>query len=45
MQARKLVDGEMAEGSGVALPGVDPSTGTALAMIPKASGEQIEAAA
>ena len=45
MQTKMLINGELTEGTGDALPVLDPATGAEVARIPEASPEQIEAAA
>ncbi|NOD90042.1 MULTISPECIES: gamma-aminobutyraldehyde dehydrogenase [unclassified Ruegeria] len=44
MQTKMLIDGQMVEGQGDALPVLDPSTGETVAHVPEATPEQIEAA-
>ncbi|WP_171178646.1 MULTISPECIES: gamma-aminobutyraldehyde dehydrogenase [unclassified Ruegeria] len=44
MQTKMLINGEMVEGQGDALPVLDPSTGETVAHVPEATPEQIEAA-
>lgn len=44
MQTKMLINGEMVEGGGDALPVLDPATGEAVAQVPEASADQIEAA-
>lgn len=45
MQTKMLINGELIEGGGEALPVLDPSTGEIVAQIPEATPKQIEAAA
>ncbi|MEX0303728.1 MAG: aminobutyraldehyde dehydrogenase [Leisingera sp.] len=45
MQTKMLINGELTEGSGEALPVVDPATGETITQMAGASPEQIEAAA
>lgn len=44
MQTKMLINGEMVEGDGEALPVLDPSTGEEVSRVAEASTEQIEAA-
>ncbi|MCG7522183.1 gamma-aminobutyraldehyde dehydrogenase [Ruegeria sp. Ofav3-42] len=44
MQTKMLINGELVEGSGEALPVLDPATGEEVARVPEASVDQIEAA-
>ncbi|WP_170480742.1 aminobutyraldehyde dehydrogenase [Ruegeria arenilitoris] len=44
MQTKMLINGEMVEGGGSALPILDPATGETVAHVPEATPEQIEAA-
>ncbi|WP_171234645.1 gamma-aminobutyraldehyde dehydrogenase [Ruegeria sp. HKCCA6837] len=44
MQTKMLINGEMVEGQGDALPVLDPSTGETVTHVPEATPEQIEAA-
>ncbi|QYX58171.1 aminobutyraldehyde dehydrogenase [Roseovarius sp. SCSIO 43702] len=45
MQTKMLINGEMTEGTGAALPVLDPATGAEVARIAEAGAEQVEAAA
>ncbi len=44
MQTKMLINGELVEGGGDALPVLDPATGEPVAHVPEATPEQIEAA-
>jgi aminobutyraldehyde dehydrogenase len=44
MQTKMLINGELVEGAGEALPTLDPATGAELARVSEASSEQVEAA-
>lgn len=44
MQTKMLINGEMVDGDGAALPVLDPSTGDTVAEVAEASAEQVEAA-
>ncbi|MEM7295920.1 MAG: aminobutyraldehyde dehydrogenase [Pseudomonadota bacterium] len=44
MQTKMLINGEMIDGDGEALPVVNPATGSEICVIPEASAEQVEAA-
>ncbi|MEM8650342.1 MAG: aminobutyraldehyde dehydrogenase [Pseudomonadota bacterium] len=44
MQTKMLINGELVEGAGVALPVIDPSTGGDITSVNEASDEQVDAA-